>query len=178
MVRFCACGCGEITPRYRKSDSRRGAVLGEPMKFCPQHGAKPNATARTSRPRAYKQINNKYAHRLRAEQAIGKPLPALAEVHHVDGTKSIQSPLVICQDRAYHGLLHRRTRVVRAGGNPNTQRICGGCKLVKDFDEFYPSRAPSHHGYSTHCKECKRGLGRIDRNRRDYTPQYTAETTA
>jgi hypothetical protein len=26
---------------------------------------------------------------------------------------------VICQDRAYHMLLHMRERIVRAGGDPN-----------------------------------------------------------
>ena len=48
-------------------------------------------------------------HRERAAAALGKPLPAGAEVHHhtYDGHNS---QLVICQDSAYHHLLHSRMR--------------------------------------------------------------------
>ncbi len=48
-------------------------------------------------------------YRERAEQALGHPLPPSAVVHHhtYDGDRS---QLVICQDRAYHALLHQRMR--------------------------------------------------------------------
>jgi hypothetical protein len=92
-------------------------------------------------------------YRLKAEKALGKPLPKGAVVHHADGTRSDDSPLVICQDQEYHSLLHRRMRVIRAGGNPNTEVICVCCKTPKPFAEF--ALAPSNpSGRSSTCGTC------------------------
>jgi len=90
-------------------------------------------------------------HRVLAERALGKPLPRGAVVHHVDGTKSAQSQLVICQDTAYHELLHVRGRVKAAGGNPNTDRICSFCQQVKPIAHFLPNAANRHRWF---CKRC------------------------
>ena len=69
-------------------------------------------------------VNGKqiYQYRLITERALGKPLPVGCEVHH---HTDIQ--LVICQDRAYHCLLHRRMRALRACGHASW-RICNFCK--------------------------------------------------
>ncbi len=84
-----------------------------------------------------------------AEAALGKPLPIGAQVHHVDGDKWNNTPsnLVICQDRAYHFLLHVRDRVRRLGGNPNTQRTCADCKAMLDIVQF-PRRG-------NQCRKCR-----------------------
>ena len=80
----------------------------------------------------YPKQNGKRLHVTIAEGALGHSLPVGAEVHHVDENKSNNrnSNLVICQDHAYHSLLHVRARVLRAGGDPNTQRICADCKRL------------------------------------------------
>jgi hypothetical protein len=97
-----------------------------------------------------------HQHRLVAERAVGHPLPSTVQVHHVDEDKSnfTNSNLVICQDKTYHQLLHVRARVVRAGGDPNTQRVCGKCERVKPVEAF-ARRSARPGGRSPWCKECK-----------------------
>ena len=96
-----------------------------------------------------------YSHRLRAQQALGKPLPPNAIVHHVGDPPHEDAPLVICQDQAYHMLLHARLRVVRAGGNPNTEKVCYICKQPKRLDAFDRDRH-GWRGRTTTCKACRR----------------------
>lgn len=71
-------------------------------------------------------------HTVIAERALGRPLPPGAEVHHVDGDKRNNNPtnLVICPDRAYHFLLHIRTRAMEACGNPNWRK----CRYCQQHD--------------------------------------------
>src|SRR5687767_6920532 len=77
-------------------------------------------------------------HTLIAEHALGKPLPEGAVVHHINGIGTDNRPenLVVCQDRAYHMLLHERTRVLRLGGLPGLERWCPGCKRLVAIGEF------------------------------------------
>lgn len=84
----------------------------------------------TGSKRKPREASSWYAHRVRAELALGHPLPKAAHVHHVDGSKSDTAPLVICQDAAYHRALHMRMRVQKAGGNPWSDRVCGRCGFV------------------------------------------------
>jgi hypothetical protein len=80
------------------------------------------------------------AHVAVAEEALGKPLPKGAIVHHVDGDRHNNDPrnLVVCQDRAYHNLIHRRERAMQACGDPNALRcqVCGSYRdqsLMRDY---------------------------------------------
>lgn len=95
-------------------------------------------------------------HVLVAERALGKPLPAGAEVHHVDGSggNNARGNLVICQDKAYHKLLHFRERIVRIGGDPDTQKICSTCKNLKPIADFNRSKRNIASGLQTQCREC------------------------
>ena len=72
-------------------------------------------------------------HIAQAEMALGKPLPKGAIVHHVDMNPSnnSHSNLVICQNQAYHLLLHVRTRAYNACGNASWRK----CKICKTHDD-------------------------------------------
>jgi hypothetical protein len=92
----------------------------------------------------------KDAHRVVVEQVLGRPLPYDAEVHHIDnnGLNNCHDNLVVCQDCAYHQLLHRRTRALKACGNPNWRK-CSYCKQYDDpanmssFTTCYSLRHPA-----------------------------------
>lgn len=110
----------------------------------------------------------RYEHTAMAERAIGRPLPTGAQVHHVDGNKKNNAPsnLVICQDQAYHRLLHVRAATVRAGGDPNTHKACRDCGSVKPFSDFHRRRLCLSDGLQAICRTCKKARMRAFRLRR------------
>lgn len=66
-------------------------------------------------------------HVLKAEKAMGKPMPKGAIVHHVNGDPADNDTpwnLIVCPDQAYHLLLHRRAQSL--GYEPP-----GGFKLAR-----------------------------------------------
>lgn len=72
-------------------------------------------------------------HILVAEKALGKSLPQLARVHHVDEDKTNNTPsnLVICPSDEYHQLLHRRMRAIAECGHADWLK----CQYCKKWDE-------------------------------------------
>ncbi len=124
----------------------------------PEMRARAQAANRIARPpKKYARIggksNSQLVHRMRAEKALGKPLPFGAVVHHADGSKNAYAPLVICQDNPYHTSLHRRMRVQKAGGDPWLDKICAKCKQIKPKTEFWKDRT-SPEGLATKCSVC------------------------
>lgn len=81
----------------------------------------------------YVSAGGKSEHVLVAEKALGHDLPNGAEVHHInrDRADNINTNLVVCQDRTYHRLLHRREAALKITGNVNWLR----CIYCKEYDD-------------------------------------------
>jgi len=95
----------------------------------------------------------KQAHVLVAESAIGKPLPAGAEVHHVNEIRSDNrnENLVICPSKAYHKLIHVRATALHECGNANYRK----CPFCKRYDNPLAMKhnASSRYFYHTECRQ-------------------------
>lgn len=160
---LCECGCGNPAPISLATNSRRGHIKGYPVRFCQGHNA------RLRRAASYRFVGSLRVHQVRAQLALGRPLPLRAVVHHADGSRRDDATLVICQDQGYHMELHRKMRVVKSGGNPWTDRVCGICEKPKDIGEFTQYRDYSRSGivrYSSYCKTCAATRSRDSRKDR------------
>lgn len=140
-IRLCRCGCG--------APVRKHFVMGHQKR-------KANTPYEMRNVSVGRRV---CLHRIRAERALGKPLPPKAIVHHADGSRDANAPLVICQDQAYHKLLHLRMKIRAAGGNPNTDKVCSRCKRVKPRTEFY-SQPSGILGCSHRCRTCSREIAK------------------
>jgi hypothetical protein len=163
---LCACGCGGETRIARRTTTRRGIVKGGSLRFIHGHNARVPETE--YRRKVAANGRQRPLHILRAEKALGKSLPLGAVVHHADGSRREDAPLVICQDRYYHQLLHIRMRVKAAGGNPNADLRCGRCRQTKPFAAF--TRAKGRRlGLNTQCKECDAACHQKRKTQRERT---------
>lgn len=155
---LCECGCGGFTGVTKVTRSSVGLKKGDPFRFINGHNWRGKRFYRKSEVQ-YREVkdsagNRAALHVLRAEAALGKPLPPGAIVHHADGSRFDTAPLVICQDRAYHHLLHVRMRIKAAGGDPNTDKVCSRCKLPKKLDQFQAVASLSR-GRFPYCRSCR-----------------------
>lgn len=164
MTGVCECGCGLPTKPCKQSLASRGYVKGQPHRFRPGHNQRLNERQSGYRlvqaPEHPRASSHGYVleHVVIAERALGKPLPVGAQVHHVDENtlNNANTNLVICQDVAFHKLLHIRANVVRAGGDPNTQRVCSTCRVLKPIESFWKASQRVCDGLQRRCKDCCR----------------------
>ncbi len=159
---FCQCGCGNSVGRYKQTRPLKGIVKGNHQKYLHGHNTllenNPNwKGGKTIRSDGYIQISvggNKHVmqHVLICEKILGKLLPTRTVIHHANENRSenVNSNLVICQNIAYHRLLHKRINALRISGHANWDR-CQYCRKYDDPMKIFHTK----YGQKYH-KECKR----------------------
>lgn len=102
---------------------------------------------RPEHPRACK--GHVMEHILVAEGALGRDLAEDAVVHHVNGIRSENAGhnLVLCQDRAYHNLIHYRARAREACGHAGWLKcwICGKYDAPENMWHRYTPQVTARH---------------------------------
>lgn len=112
----------------------------------------------------YPSLRDKREHIVLAEKAAGHALPRGAEVHHVNEDKHDNRHgedgvfnLVVCQDRAYHGLLHQRQRALAACGNAAWRK----CMYCEKYDA--PGKLKVRPRRGAYHRECENARARAER---------------
>lgn len=121
-----------------------------------------DGTYRTPDGRLVRQVQRgsrkrKFDYVLKIERLLGHELQKGVEIHHIDDNPSndTNSNLVVCENRAYHRLLHFRQRILSAGGDPDKDRICTKCGQVKEKENFYFHKSGRQIGNAqSYCKAC------------------------
>ena len=141
------------------TNARLGYVKGQPNRFV--HGHSTKGQILVAAPTTYRRRNNnglpKALHVAVVEKVMGRTMPKGSCVHHVDGNilNNSHSNLVVCPSTAYHMLLHVRERIRDAGGNPNTDLLCGVCKIIKPREAFYRSKHNKSTDRQSTCINCQ-----------------------
>jgi hypothetical protein len=168
---YCNCGCGNKTKLYTQNCFVAGkeCFKGFPKKYlyehkgrgenCQGHRWKGGRTIDSHgyvfiRSIGHPRVNKTGAvqeHILICEKVLGKYLPTLAAIHHVDGNRSnnVNKNLVICENNAYHQLLHKRTNAYNACGHASWEK-CQHCKQYDKPENLVHGKRTKFH------KECER----------------------
>jgi len=139
-AKYCSKSCSSKSKRGAKNGSWKGGV----------HVATDGYVRHLTGIKKYER-----EHRLLAERALGHPLPPQSVVHHFNESKTDNSPgnLVLCQDRAYHNLLHARLDRLKDTGSLDLKR-CSTCQEVKALGSFHVS-SRDWDGRRGECKACR-----------------------
>lgn len=188
-TKLCECGCGGETRISHCNDKRQGWKRGESIRFINGHHNRGRLGDKSNRWKGGRIIRNGgYVYiycpehpmtkdgyisetRLICEKALGKLFPSESPVHHVDEKPdhNTNSNLVLCNDNAYHKLLHMRARALEISGHANW-RICNYCHEYDDPTNLLIFKKAVFH---QRCSNKYRKDKRIEQYHRATTPAHT-----
>jgi len=102
-----------------------------------------------------------YRNRRRISILIGRELETTEDVHtHTDGS------LVVCENRAYHMLLHQRTEALEACGHADWRK----CQRCGEYDD--PVNLEIYKSGSVLHEECRRQKRKVESESIFQPPSY------
>ena len=147
MKHLCQCGCGQETGLYQFTNKKQGRIKGEFARFIKGHtfrgeqsphwkGGKTQKTEgyiQTTKLNEFKKRKYTYEHIQIIERVLGKSLPSNSVVHHINGDKSDnrKANLVLCENLAYHNLLHARMNALKSCKNAKWRK----CQFCGQYDD-------------------------------------------
>ena len=164
MGKLCECGCGQKTNIRRRKPNRY--INGHRSKVQPTmmeshawkggiHYIKGRCLVYNPKHPQANSVGYILRYRITAEKALGKSLPTLSVVHHIDGIKDNDNNdnIVICENDGYHQLLHQRQRAYLACGFANWRK-CTICQQYDKPENLYIHMCKPKGGIIYH-KQCK-----------------------
>lgn len=133
---------------------------------------------RTRKRQRYLGDSNHRDHVAIAERAVGHRLPRGAQVHHVNGNGRDNRPgnLVVCQDAAYHALLHKRQRALKECGCADWVR-CRHCRQWGPPSTMWTCSTRPAITHHSKCDAAYQRAARIRRGPRPRRPAWKTEQT-
>lgn len=158
LIRLVCVTCDEGFARYRSQIKKGRAFCSVECRRTPEGTREPddrgyvNVVSRQHPKARQRRVRE---HVLVAEKALGRPLPRKAKIHHVDGDRARNEGgnLVVCEDQAYHSLLHYRQRIKARGGDFRTEKICCRCNNLTPLTGFHRAKR-ARDGLQGICKVC------------------------
>ncbi len=159
---YCQCGCSQKPTVPQGNNRSVRYVRGQPMRFILGHNSRGAGNpkwngGRKKSARGYINIWTPghpnadshgcvYEHRLVCEKALGKYLPDGTMPHHVNGIEDDNRPenLVLCQNQAYHLLLHLRKKALKSCGHASWRK-CWICKQWDNPNNLYINKRSVYH---------------------------------
>lgn len=157
---YCKCGCGNITKVASRTRAERGWIKGEHHNFVYGHSLRDPEKPLADIGKGINHNGYEYTtggelvHRQIVEKLLGKTLSNDVVVHHWDENRANNENrnLLVCQDGAYHKLIHQRMNAFKACGDANWRK----CHICKEYDDPQEMVNYEHLNNSFFHRECSR----------------------
>jgi hypothetical protein len=159
---YCQCGCGSKVGMYKQDRPLKGIIKGTFQRYLHGHNTLMESNpfwkgGKAIRSDGYAMISignncHTFEHILMCEKVLGKSLPKGVVIHHVNEKRNDNhnGNFVICQNIAYHMILHKRIKALKISGHADWEK-CQFCGEYDDTSNIFHSK----YGQKYH-RECKR----------------------
>jgi len=169
---YCHCGCGQLAPIAKRTDTHAGCIKGKPRKYIIGHnsrGKKGESSPKwkggrrrkqtpagyviihkPGHPRANK-IGYVFEHIIVMENLLGRPIEITEAIHHINEDKSDNSPgnLMVFKTRTMHTKYHKRLEAFAACGHYDWLKCC----YCHQYDD--PKNLKRNHHKQCEQKRCR-----------------------